>query len=81
MAKITELIITKSSTVQVEEYEPVHTSYTINIAINDGDDLKTLKEQYDTELNKWIEFDRLTWKSPNRAITAGKKLGVINKPF
>lgn len=74
--KVSELTINKEGTVQIEQFEPIKSSYTIKVTIEKGDDVEKVKEELDAVLNKWVEMDRLKWKSPNRAITAGRKLGV-----
>jgi hypothetical protein len=76
--KITEINLSKSMTVQVQNFEPVTSYYAIKATIEKNDDVEKCKEEVNEKLQKWIEFEILKWKSPNRAITAGRKLGIYN---
>jgi hypothetical protein len=76
--KITKLNLSKSCTIQIEQYNPVTSFYAVEISLEEGDNLEELKKKYDENLDKWIEFSRLKWSNPSRAITAGRKLGVYD---
>lgn len=75
--KIIELNLSKSITVQREQFEPVNSFYALKATIEEGDDLEKEKEKLNEILQKWAEFEILKWKSPNRAITSGRKLGLF----
>lgn len=76
--KIIELNLSKAITVQREQFEPINSFYAIKATIEEGDDLEKEKEKLNEILQKWAEFEILKWKSPNRAITSGRKLGLFN---
>lgn len=75
--KIKKLSLSKSCTVQVSDFEPVNSFYSLEVELDKGDDLEKVKEELNNTLTNWCNFEILSWKSPNRAITAGKKLGMF----
>ena len=76
--KIIELNFSKSCTIQIENFQPVTSFYATKVEVEKGDDIEKIKKEQDGMLTKWIEFERLKWTNPNRAITAGKNLGMYD---
>jgi hypothetical protein len=75
--KLTKINVSKSCTVQAEQFEPVNSFYALEAELAETDDVEKCKKELDDKLQKWVEFAILTWKSPNRAITSGRKLGLF----
>lgn len=80
MAKIVEINRSVSVTIQREQFEPVNSFYAIKAELGKDDDVGKVEKELDKILKPWAELEILKWKSPNRAITASKKLGLYNKP-
>ena len=77
--KIKIIKMSKECTVQLEQFEPVTSSYSLEAEINEDDDVDKCRDIINDKLQKFIEFEVLKWKAPRRAITAGRKLGIYDE--